>query len=286
MSYLYLTVVHQSPKPRPWSPQRQPPTVQPSSRAFARFKSRVRVRARERACACVHTPASRAQAPSLQQGPPSGAPTPRGLTQFATFEFNQSDQRALSVCKSSSPGRASLCTPPPLDTPPHASPLPSPLCYVTIPGDALSPHHSPTPQTAAPYPRQAAMIRSGEPIPHRAEQEAPMRAPLSPQPARPRLATAHAGALLASLARRPGLKLGTHAPVPNLASGVCVHALLARVVLERPVPLRHLEQRLHVRVRVSCEQVACVRSPGLMGSSVRARTAARGARHASQRPAP
>ena len=77
-------------------------------------------------CACVPTPASRAQGPSLQQGPPSGPPTPRGLTQFATFEFNQSDQRALSVCKSSSPGRASLCTPPPLDTPPPAPPLAPP----------------------------------------------------------------------------------------------------------------------------------------------------------------
>ena len=40
-------------------------------------------------CACVPTPASRAQGPSLQQGPPSGPPTPRGLTQVATFEFNQ-----------------------------------------------------------------------------------------------------------------------------------------------------------------------------------------------------
>ena len=191
------------------------------------------------------------------------------------------------------------CTPP-------CPPPPPLLCNNTR--DVLSPHHSPrrstrlcprcsiqhhhtppTPQPLTPhllYPRQAAMITCGAAIPHRAEQEAPMRAPLSPQPARPRLATAHAGALLASLARRPGLKLGTHAPVPNLASGVCVHALLARVVLERPVPLRHLEQRLHVRVRVSCEQVACARSPRLMESSVRARTAARGARHASQRPAP
>ena len=89
-------------------------------------------------CACVPTPASRAQGPSLQQGPPSGPPTPRGLTQFATFEFNQSDQRALSVCKSSSPGRASACTPPPLDTPPPATPLAPPTQHA-LPGTESQP---------------------------------------------------------------------------------------------------------------------------------------------------